>query len=164
MSSTLLFVGKANRFDSFKCEWGFDKFISLKEFVGEANRFDKFFGVEVFICEGLPLGECYSISKFANISGKYKWVVTQFSGLKEPHDSDEFVIGGYKWYVHNFLFFLNIFISTITPARSSVMKFRFQYCTGSFRYGLKATKSIKVAVFLYFWCLWIPKVPRLSTR
>nr|XP_017240759.1 PREDICTED: uncharacterized protein LOC108213474 isoform X2 [Daucus carota subsp. sativus] len=93
----LVVQGKANRFDSFKCEWGFDKFISLKEFVGEANRFDKFFGVEVFICEGLPLGECYSISKFANISGKYKWVVTQFSGLKEPHDSDEFVIGGYKW-------------------------------------------------------------------
>nr|XP_017240760.1 PREDICTED: uncharacterized protein LOC108213474 isoform X3 [Daucus carota subsp. sativus] len=72
-------------------------YLVVQEFVGEANRFDKFFGVEVFICEGLPLGECYSISKFANISGKYKWVVTQFSGLKEPHDSDEFVIGGYKW-------------------------------------------------------------------
>ncbi|XP_017240809.1 uncharacterized protein LOC108213521 isoform X1 [Daucus carota subsp. sativus] len=98
----LVVQGKASRFDSFKCEWGLDKFISLKDFEEPTNGYlvndTSFFGVEVFICEGLPLGECYSISsKVANISSKYKWVVTEFSGLKEPQYSDEFVVGGYKW-------------------------------------------------------------------
>ncbi|XP_017241213.1 uncharacterized protein LOC108213940 [Daucus carota subsp. sativus] len=96
----LVVQGKASRFDSFKCEWGFDKFISLEDFEEPTNGYlvndTSFFGVEVFICEGLPLGECYSISKVANISGKYKWVVTQFSGL-ECHYSDVFIIGGHKW-------------------------------------------------------------------
>ena len=78
----------------------------MKDFEEPTNGYlvndTSFFGVEVFICEGLPLGECYSISsKVANISSKYKWVVTEFSGLKEPQYSDEFVVGGYKWYSHN---------------------------------------------------------------
>ncbi|KAL1825773.1 hypothetical protein ACET3Z_012551 [Daucus carota] len=98
----LVVQGKASRFDSFKCEWGLDKFISLEDFEEPTNGYlvndISFFGVELFICEGLPLGECHSISKVANISGKHKWVVTQFSGLKELlHYSDEFVIGGFKW-------------------------------------------------------------------
>nr|XP_017241145.1 PREDICTED: uncharacterized protein LOC108213866 isoform X2 [Daucus carota subsp. sativus] len=96
----LVVQGKASRFDSFKCEWGFDKFVSLEDFEEPTNGYlindTSFFGVEVFICEGLPLGECYSISKVANISGKYKWVVTQFSGL-ECHSSDVFIIGGHEW-------------------------------------------------------------------
>ena len=125
MSSTLLFAGKASRFDSFKCEWGFDKFVSLEDFEEPTNGYlindTSFFGVEVFICEGLPLGECYSISKVANISGKYKWVVTQFSGL-ECHSSDVFIIGGHEWYVHNCSFFSNIFINTKIRARSPLKR------------------------------------------
>ncbi|XP_063946244.1 uncharacterized protein LOC135151587 [Daucus carota subsp. sativus] len=101
VNSGLLFAGETSRFDRFKCEWGFDKFISLEDFEEPTNGYlvndTSFFGVEVFICDGLPLGECHSISKVADISGKYKWVVTQFSGLKENHYSDEFIIGGYKW-------------------------------------------------------------------
>lgn len=50
--------------------------------------------------EGSRLGESHTISEIANISGKYEWIVAQFSKLRELHYSDEFVVGGYKWYVH----------------------------------------------------------------
>ena len=57
-----------------------------------------YFGVEVFVSQGSSLGECHSLSAVGNISGKYKWVITQFSKLGLHGYSDEFVVGGFKWY------------------------------------------------------------------
>ena len=104
----LQFAGKPSRFDSLKCEWGFDKFISLEEFEEPTNGYlvkdTSIFGVEVYVSTGgsSRLGESHSISKVGNISGKYKWVITKFSELGLHRDSDEFVVGGYIWHVHDF--------------------------------------------------------------
>lgn len=99
------FVGRARRFDKLKYEWGFDKFISLEALEEPTNGFllndTSFFGVEVFLSEGSSLGECHSISKVAKVSGKYKGVINHFSELGENHYSEEFVVGGFKWYLHN---------------------------------------------------------------
>lgn len=93
--------GRAHRFDRLKCEWGFDKFISLEDFEEPTNGYQLndtvFFGVEVFVSEGSRIGECHSISPVDNISNKYKWVITEFSELGEHRYSDVFVVGGYKW-------------------------------------------------------------------
>lgn len=84
-----------------KCEWGFDKFISLETLRDFTNGFlvndTCFFGVEVFVSEGLCGGECHSISKVTDVSCKFKWVINHFSELGEESCSDEFVVGGYRW-------------------------------------------------------------------
>lgn len=56
------------------------------------------FGVKVFVTEGTSLGESFSVCKIDKISGKYDWVINQFSKLGKECCSDEFVVGGYKWY------------------------------------------------------------------
>lgn len=89
-------------FDRVKYEWGFAKFISLKEIKEPTNGFlidvTSVFGVEVFVTEGTSVGECFSVSKNYKISGTYEWVIDRFSNLGKERYSDEFVVGGYKWY------------------------------------------------------------------
>ncbi|XP_074364099.1 protein RESTRICTED TEV MOVEMENT 3-like [Apium graveolens] len=93
--------GRARRFDWVKNEWGFAKFIPIKDFEKPTNGFlvndTSFFGVEVLVTESSCLGECLSMSKVASISDKYEWVIDQFSKLGEECYSDEFFVGSYKW-------------------------------------------------------------------
>lgn len=89
-------------FDRVKYEWGFAKFISLKEIKEPTNGFliddTSLFGVEVFVTEGTSVGECFSVTQNYKISGTHEWVIDQFSNLGKERYSDEFVVGGYKWY------------------------------------------------------------------
>lgn len=93
--------GRARRFDNVKYEWGFDKFISLEALKKPSNGLlvnDTWFcGVEVFVSEGSRLGECLSVLEVANICGKYKWEIEQYSKLSGECYSEEFVVGGYTW-------------------------------------------------------------------
>lgn len=153
-----------------KNEWGFDKFIRLIDFEQPTNGFlvndTSFFGVEVFVTESSRLGECLSISEvpnisgFPNISGKIEWVISQFSKLGEECFSDEFIIGGHKWYL---CIILDPFIN-ISSLCLFLSNFIFLISSGSYTFIPKAIQIIKVSVFLCFWCLLIPKVPCLITK
>lgn len=91
-------TGRARRFDWVKNECGFAKFFPIKDFEEPTNGFlvydTSFFGVEVLVTESSCPGECLSMSKVANISGKYEWVIDRFSKLGKYSYSDKL------WYLH----------------------------------------------------------------
>ncbi|XP_074364100.1 uncharacterized protein LOC141704835 [Apium graveolens] len=93
--------GRVRRFDRVKYEWGFAKFICLQDLKEPTNGYlvndTCLFGVEVIVTEPTSIGECLSVSEVAKTSGKYKWVVNQYSELGKERFSDEFAVGGYKW-------------------------------------------------------------------
>lgn len=99
----LMFVGSARRFDRVKCKWGFSKFIALEIFKEPSHGYlvenTCFIGAEVYVIRNSGLRECLSISDFPGVSYKYTWTITQFSKLGSFCQSDEFVVGGYNWYV-----------------------------------------------------------------
>ncbi|KAL8094426.1 hypothetical protein AgCh_036092 [Apium graveolens] len=97
----LLVEGKSKRFDWVKNEWGYSNFISIEDLQEPTSGYlvddTCLFGVEVFVSQSSGLRECLSISNIANTSYNYTWNITRFSKLSEDCQSDEFVVGGYKW-------------------------------------------------------------------
>ena len=90
------------RFHKEKHEWGFDEFISLKEFKGSPKGYlvddTCVFGAEVFVKERIiQKGECLSMIKDA-INYKTTWEINKFSKLgAKVCESKEFNAGDQKW-------------------------------------------------------------------
>lgn len=92
-----------------KKEWGFDKYISLKEFNESSNGYlvDDVcvFGAEVFVCKEHfkgGKGECLSMIK-SPITYKHIWKIENFSKLDaESYESKIFNAGDQKWYPSTF--------------------------------------------------------------
>ncbi|KAJ7980461.1 Ubiquitin carboxyl-terminal hydrolase 12 [Quillaja saponaria] len=96
-------TGTGKRFHGMKLEWGFDKFISLKDFNGESNGYlvddTCVFGAEVFVCKekNITQGECLSMMK-DSIINKHVWKIENFSKLDaERYESKPFNAGNQKW-------------------------------------------------------------------
>ncbi|XP_057470432.1 protein RESTRICTED TEV MOVEMENT 3 isoform X2 [Actinidia eriantha] len=90
------------RFHREKHEWGFDEFISLKEFKESPKGYlvddTCVFGAEVFVKERITWkGECLSMIKDA-INYKTNWEINKFSKLGAKFcESKEFNAGDQKW-------------------------------------------------------------------
>ncbi|KAK2358456.1 TRAF family protein [Trifolium repens] len=94
---------KERRFHRMKVEWGFDQFISLKDFNLGSNGYlvDDIcaFGAEVFVCRerNTSKGESLIMIKDA-LSYKHTWEIKDFSKLdSECFDSKPFNAGNYTW-------------------------------------------------------------------
>lgn len=96
---------KPRRFRGMKKEWGFDKYISLKEFNESSNGYlvDDVcvFGAEVFVCKEKfkgGKGECLTMIK-SPIIHKHVWKIDNFSKLDDAKscESRAFNAGGEKW-------------------------------------------------------------------
>ncbi|KAH0650889.1 hypothetical protein KY284_030801 [Solanum tuberosum] len=89
------------RFQSIKSLWGLPKFLSHKAFKEASNGYlvdDKcVFGAEIFVVQRQAISECLSIVK-PNGSFKREWKICKFSNLDKLWLSEEFIVGGYKWY------------------------------------------------------------------
>ncbi|XP_010248170.1 PREDICTED: ubiquitin carboxyl-terminal hydrolase 12-like [Nelumbo nucifera] len=93
------------RFHEMKTEWGFDQFITLKEFHEASNGYLVedvcVFGAEVFVCKERSTGngECLSVIRDA-ITYKHTWKIDNFSIIdKECAESKEFNAADHKWKV-----------------------------------------------------------------
>ncbi|XP_059653033.1 uncharacterized protein LOC132300102 isoform X2 [Cornus florida] len=91
------------RFHCLKTEWGFDKFLSLKDFLNPSNGYlvddTCVFGAEVFVMKCPVKGDCLSMEKFST-NKVYTWKVEKFSALSEECVcSKEFKIGVRNWKV-----------------------------------------------------------------
>ncbi|XP_059652544.1 uncharacterized protein LOC132299756 [Cornus florida] len=92
---------QVRRFHGSKTKWGFEKFLSLKEFLNPSNGYliddSCVFGAEVFHMKFAGEGECLSMTKL--VSDKfYTWKVDKFSALSEEClRSKEFKFGGRNW-------------------------------------------------------------------
>ena len=93
---------RERRFHQGKVEWGFDEFMSLKEFENRSNGYlvddTCEFGVEVYVCKEriTSSGECLTMMKDA-FARKNNWQINGFSRLKESYESQPFNAGNYKW-------------------------------------------------------------------
>ncbi|KAJ0612399.1 putative ubiquitinyl hydrolase 1 [Helianthus annuus] len=93
---------EGRRFHRLRTEWGFDKFISLKEFGDSENGYlvgDKcVFGAEVFVSKETSKGktECLSMLKDA-LSYKHSWMFTFSKVNANCETSNIFNVGGHKW-------------------------------------------------------------------
>ncbi|KAL3641547.1 hypothetical protein CASFOL_012362 [Castilleja foliolosa] len=100
-------LGRARRFHALKQEWGFMKFISMKDLTDPSNGYivnDKcVFGAEVFVNENKAVIECMSLKSVDTYSYKQEFKVTNFSSLKEKWISEEFTAGGHKWTIDVYL-------------------------------------------------------------
>ncbi|KAM0004284.1 putative ubiquitinyl hydrolase 1 [Helianthus debilis subsp. tardiflorus] len=95
-------MSEGRRFHRLRTEWGFDKFISLKEFGDSENGYlvgDKcVFGAEVFVSKETSKGktECLSMLKDA-LSYKHSWMFTFSKINANCETSNIFNVGGHKW-------------------------------------------------------------------
>lgn len=89
------------RFQPIKSIWGLAKFISHNTFKEASNGYlvdDKcVVGAEIFVVQRQAIGECLSMVK-SNDLFKREWNICNFSKLDENWLSEEFTVGGYKWY------------------------------------------------------------------
>ena len=89
-----------------KTEWGFDKFIPLKDFNDGSKGYlvDDIcaFGAEVFVCRERSTGKGESLVMVKvkdAVTYKHVWEINNFSKLdSECYDSKPFNAGDYKWY------------------------------------------------------------------
>ncbi|XP_027356833.1 probable inactive serine/threonine-protein kinase fnkC [Abrus precatorius] len=94
--------GKERRFTKIKVEWGFDQFISLKDFKDGSNGYlvddECTFGAEVFVCRERNQGKGESLAMKDAITYKHVWRIGNFSKLgSECLVSKPFNTGNYKW-------------------------------------------------------------------
>ncbi|KAK7268874.1 hypothetical protein RIF29_21583 [Crotalaria pallida] len=95
--------GKEMRFHKLKVEWGFDQFISLKEFNDGSKGYmvDDIcaFGAEVFVCKERSIGKGESLMMVKDTTTyKHVWEVTNFPKLdSECCESKPFNAGNYTW-------------------------------------------------------------------
>ncbi|XP_061993630.1 uncharacterized protein LOC133711541 [Rosa rugosa] len=94
---------KERRFHAMKLDWGFDQFLSLKDFTEASNGFlmddTCVFGAEVFVSKerSTGKGECLSMVKDA-VMYKHVWKIDSFSKINtDCHDSKTFSSGDQKW-------------------------------------------------------------------
>ncbi|XP_024194936.1 probable inactive serine/threonine-protein kinase fnkC [Rosa chinensis] len=94
---------KERRFHAMKLDWGFDQFLSLKDFFEASNGFlmddTCVFGAEVFVSKerSTGKGECLSMVKDA-VMYKHVWKIDSFSKINtDCHDSKTFSSGDQKW-------------------------------------------------------------------
>lgn len=89
------------RFQPIKTLWGLPKFLSHNTFKEASNGYlvdDKcVLGAEIFIVQRQAIGECLSMVK-SNDLFKRQWNICNFSKLRKDWLSEEFTVGGYKWY------------------------------------------------------------------
>lgn len=97
-------AGRSRSFDRVRSEWGLPTFISLKSFKSESNGYlvndTCFFGVEVFVIKNSGFGEALALSEY-NVSHKHEWKIPQFSKLGDSCQFNQFVVGGFIWYISN---------------------------------------------------------------
>ncbi|KVH89716.1 MATH-like protein [Cynara cardunculus var. scolymus] len=98
-------MSKGRRFHRLRTEWGFDRFIDLKEFSDSSNGYlledDCVFGAEVFVCKERSKGktECLSMVKDA-VAFKNTWKISSYTKIMntDSESSNIFIVGGdHKW-------------------------------------------------------------------
>nr|AWF79109.1 PPVres locus MATH-domain containing protein [Prunus armeniaca] len=94
---------KERCFHGIKLDWGFDQFLSQKDFTDASNGFlvddACVFGAEVFVRKERSTckGECLSMIKDA-VMYKHVWKIENLSKLdEESYDSETFIAGDQKW-------------------------------------------------------------------
>lgn len=90
------------RFHDKKTEWGFDEALSLTSFNDVSNGYlvddSSLFGVEVSVVNYANKGECVSSIEEPK-SGASTWTISDLYALPDGENcSDDFDVGGYKWY------------------------------------------------------------------
>nr|XP_043606469.1 uncharacterized protein LOC122578551 [Erigeron canadensis] len=91
------------RFHRLRTEWGFDKFISLKEFNDPSNGYlvgdNCVFGAEVFVCKETSKGKTESLSMVKDaVPYKHMWKISNYTKVNaDCENSDIFNIGDHKW-------------------------------------------------------------------
>ncbi|XP_057734010.1 uncharacterized protein LOC130949224 [Arachis stenosperma] len=96
-------TGKERRFYKMKAEWGFDKFITLKEFNDASKGYlvddTCAFGAEVYVCKERSRSKGESIVMVKDsFTYKHVWEINNFSKLDlECYDSKTFNAGNYEW-------------------------------------------------------------------
>ncbi|KAI7748814.1 hypothetical protein M8C21_019577 [Ambrosia artemisiifolia] len=93
------------RFHRLRTEWGFDQFMSLKEFGDSNNGYllddNCVFGAEVYVCKERNKGKTESLSLVKEaVSYKHTWKINNYSKVNtECENSNVFTIGDHKWKV-----------------------------------------------------------------
>ncbi|RYR75914.1 hypothetical protein Ahy_A01g000516 [Arachis hypogaea] len=96
-------TGKERRFYKMKAEWGFDKFITLKEFNDASKGYlvddTCAFGAEVYVCKERSRSKGESIVMVKDsFTYKHVWEINNYSKLDlECYDSKTFNAGSYEW-------------------------------------------------------------------
>ncbi|KAJ9536858.1 hypothetical protein OSB04_029591 [Centaurea solstitialis] len=97
-------MSKGRRFHQSRTEWGFDRFMDLKEFGDSSNGYlqgdNCVFGAEVFVCKERSKGktECLSMVKDAK-AYKHTWEISSYTKIMntECEASNTFNAGDHKW-------------------------------------------------------------------
>ncbi|KAJ9536857.1 hypothetical protein OSB04_029590 [Centaurea solstitialis] len=97
-------ISRGRRFHQMRTEWGFDRFIDLKEFGDSSNGYlqgdDCVFGAEVFVCKERSKGktECLSMVKDA-VAYKHTWKISSYTKIMntECETSNILNAGDHKW-------------------------------------------------------------------
>ncbi|KAI3707607.1 hypothetical protein L6452_26233 [Arctium lappa] len=97
-------MSKGRRFHRLRTEWGFDRFIDLKEFGDSSNGYllgdNCVFGAEVFVCKERSKGktECLSMVKDA-VAYKHTWKISNYTKIinNDCESSNIFSAGDHKW-------------------------------------------------------------------
>ncbi|KAI3743134.1 hypothetical protein L1987_60837 [Smallanthus sonchifolius] len=93
------------RFHRLRTEWGFDQFISLKEFGDSSNGYllgdNCVFGAEVFVRKERSKGKTESLSMVKEaVSYKHTWKISNYSKVNADCESSNiFNVGDHKWKV-----------------------------------------------------------------
>ncbi|EYU17656.1 hypothetical protein MIMGU_mgv1a026141mg [Erythranthe guttata] len=106
---------RTRRFLGTKSKWGFSKFMSKESLTDPSNGYvigDKscVFGAEVFVAKKEAITQCVS-SRNVDIPYKRDWIIPNYSKLGIRWESEEFGVGGEKWYYVFFLF--NLFLELL---------------------------------------------------
>ncbi|KAJ4958821.1 hypothetical protein NE237_025932 [Protea cynaroides] len=98
--------GTPRRFRATKTQYGFDRFITLKEFNDPTKGYlvndTCMFGVEVFVHRESVTGKGECLSMTAEpLTCSYTWKIEKFSELdKESHFSEVFTTGAHNWKIN----------------------------------------------------------------
>ncbi|KAF5783350.1 putative ubiquitinyl hydrolase 1 [Helianthus annuus] len=93
------------RFHRLRTEWGFDQFMSLKEFGDSNNGYlledNCVFGAEVFVRKERSKGKTESLSLVKDaVSYKHTWRISNYSKVNaDCENSNVFNVGDHKWKV-----------------------------------------------------------------
>ncbi|KAL8214253.1 hypothetical protein R6Q57_003702 [Mikania cordata] len=91
------------RFHPLRTEWGFDQFMSLREFDDPKNGYllgdNCVFGAEVFVCKETSKGKTESLEMVKDaVAYKHTWKISNYSKINvDCETSNVFNVGGHKW-------------------------------------------------------------------
>lgn len=86
-----------------RTEWGFDQFITLKEFEDSNNGYlledNCVLGAEVFVCKDRSKGKTESLTMVKEATSyKYTWKINNWTQINaESESSNIFSVGDHKW-------------------------------------------------------------------